>query len=212
MSRIWSRGGTCVGPDVGRRARGAPREKFPGAGGTHDDLGVLGADARLLARRQEPLALRDELLELAHREVLLVVLDHKRLVDGRAVVLDARPRDEEPHRRPPRRAAPRAGRCGAGCRWAATATARQFKLAFSKRKAEVAAGRRSSTQAHTCDYRVPARRRVPGVQRGYRRHLLRPELSPTGGPRGRGENGCNHWSTHARCLASAPLSMSERRW
>ena len=76
MSRIWSRGGTCVGPDVGRRARGAPREKFPGAGGTHDDLGVLGADARLLARRQEPLALRDELLELAHGEVLLVVLDH----------------------------------------------------------------------------------------------------------------------------------------
>ena len=87
MSRIWSRGGTCVGPDVGRRARGAPREKFPGAGGTHDDLGVLGADARLLARRQEPLALRDELLELAHREVLLVVLDHKRLVDGRAQVV-----------------------------------------------------------------------------------------------------------------------------
>ena len=210
MSRIWSRGGTCVGPDVGRRARGAPREEFPGAGGTHDDLGVLGADARLLARRQEPLALRDELLELAHGEVLLVVLDHKRLVDGRAVVLDARPRDEEPHRRPPRRAAPRAGRCGAGCRWAATATARQLKIAFSKRKAEVAAWtvvvRPGRLRKRTHVTTVSHRNDVPGVQRGYRRHLLRPERSPTGGTGRAGQMGATV-ATHARCLASAPLKQ-----
>ena len=29
---------------------------------------------------------------------------------------------------------------------------------------------------------VSRRDDVPGVQRGYRRHLLRPERSPTGGP------------------------------
>ena len=34
---------------------------------------------------------------------------------------------------------------------------------------------------------VSRRDDVPGVQRGYRRHLLRPERSPTGGPRGRGD-------------------------
>ena len=37
---------------------------------------------------------------------------------------------------------------------------------------------------------VSRRDDVPGVQRGYRRHLLRPERSPTGGT---GRAGCDKW-------------------